>query len=143
MRVFVVEDEIEGYRKVIKDALLGHEVTYALSRPQAQELWKGLGAYDLVLLDHDMEGYYESSEAPNTGYQFLKWALEAECPDGPYLDKVAPLFVVHTQNNIGALNMLRLLRDYQLGSRVMPFHTTIYPRFLVMLIADMERSKNS
>src|ERR1044071_7427164 len=60
LRIFVLEDEIGHYpRNQIREVLKDFNVTYATNVIEAQLAYKG--PYDLLLLDHDMEGFYEDS----------------------------------------------------------------------------------
>src|SRR5690242_9390526 len=102
--IFVLEDEIDRYpREQIKMALHGHNLTIARNVPEAKELF--VGPYDLILLDHDMEGFYEKSDHPNTGYQFCKWLVDAKCSPKPQV-------ILHSHNPVGRKNMRLLLEEY-------------------------------
>lgn len=102
MRIFCLEDEIEFYpRNQIQSALLAHDVTYATSKEEAIAKFKG--PYDLMLLDHDMEGNYEyRPNYPNTGFAFLKWLT-----DQPF--KIGCQVILHSHNPVGRTNMRNLL----------------------------------
>lgn len=108
LNIFVLEDEIDSYpREQIKTALKGHKLTIARSAPDAEKIYKG--GYDLLLLDHDMEGFYEYREGYfNTGLAFLKWLLKNFYHGNPNLPQV----ILHSQNAIGRNNMRLLLKDY-------------------------------
>jgi CheY-like chemotaxis protein len=141
MRVFVLEDEIYGFRRPLLYALVGAtSTTVATSREEAEASWQGFNAYDLVLLDHDMRGVFDSSEHPNTGHQFLSWALSREYPDGPEVDGVRglpariPKVILHSQNDVGRRNMRNLLLAYGIVPEEFPFHTIRYPAHISGLL---------
>lgn len=104
MRIFILEDEIDQYpREQLKMLAVKHNLTVAKSCNEAIQKYKG--PYDLLLLDHDMEGNYEYREDfPNTGYQFVKWLVENETD--------RPQVILHSQNSVGRKNMLHLLHDH-------------------------------
>jgi len=111
LKIFVLDDEIHKWpRNAIKPALAGNEVVCAMSAMHAKEIFKPV--HDLLLLDHDMLGYYQDSGHPNTGYQFAAWMVQ-EFPD--YKPKV----VLHSQNNTGRSAMKQLLVKF--GFIIMEF----------------------
>lgn len=113
MKIFILEDEIHKYpRNQLKEVLEHHTLTLAVSVEDAKAKFKGV--YDLLLLDHDMEGFYEKSDAPNTGHQFVKWMLEAF----PEFD--APV-ILHSQNPVGRYNMRNLLMGMGFDVQEFPF----------------------
>ena len=108
LRIFLLEDEADRYpRKQIVDILeVKHNLTIAQSCAEGME--KFTGPYDLLLLDHDMEGDYEyREEYPNTGYQFVKHLAEnmEEFFDGLGLPQV----ILHSHNPVGRKRMRDLL----------------------------------
>lgn len=104
-KIFILEDEIDGYRHPIRDILVkgGHHLTICKSVPDAKRMFEG--PYDLLLLDHDMAGFYEKSSHPNTGFQFVKWLIEQD-------PKPKPEVVCHSQNTVGRQNMVSLLAQH-------------------------------
>jgi hypothetical protein len=109
VRIFILEDEIDwAPRNQLKEVLKKHDLTLARSCPDAIANYKS-GTYDLLLLDHDMEGKFESPEHPNTGTQFVKWLV---LNDTPILDKETPrLVILHSHNVDGKKNMKALLEQ--------------------------------
>ena len=106
MKIFILEDEIGFYpRNQIKDVLRKHDLTIAASVPEAIKLYKG--GYDLLLLDHDMGGYFEDPEAAhgNTGTAFCKWLVGLDLPKPKQV-------ILHSQNPQGRKSMLWLLREH-------------------------------
>ena len=121
MKVFIIEDELkQAPRNSILEALLSikAKVTYALSAEEAKAKFKP--PYDLILLDHDMRGFYESSDVPHSGYQFLKWSVEG----GFWSSDWAPIsrVIIHSQNGPGAKKMQALLRQYGVKAEAKPFN---------------------
>lgn len=116
LRVFILEDEIDRYpRNQIKTALEKHNLTIARSCDEGIELFTG--PYDLLLLDHDMEGDYEyRPDYPNTGYQFVKWLTEGEGfnwwdEKGAESTK-KPQVILHSHNPVGKERMRALLEEH-------------------------------
>jgi hypothetical protein len=74
------------------------------------------GSYDLIFLDHDLDGHhYVSSIEENTGYHFCKWIIrENLCVN-------TPMIVVHSQNQFGAINMVNLLEKNKIKAVAVPF----------------------
>jgi CheY-like chemotaxis protein len=114
MRIFILEDEIGHYpRNQILSALAKHELTVATSCPDAKKKYDG--PYDLLLLDHDMEGNYEyRPDYPNTGHQFVKWLVEQDPVPKPEV-------VLHSQNPVGRTNMRQLLEEHGFSVTEFPF----------------------
>lgn len=137
MKIFVLEDEIERLpRSAIVQALEGHEVTYAKSFDEAIGLY--LGPYDLLLLDHDMEGFFENSNHPNTGYQFCRWLIDGPY-DGEMLDGPKPHVVIHSHNYVGAEKMQSLLEDFGFVVEKFPFNSQYISQLKQVLSARIWR----
>lgn len=121
MRIFILDDEVNMYpREQLKHVLKGHDLTIATSKDEGVALYPTNAPYDLLLLDHDMEGNYEyRAEYPNTGMQWAKWLLE-----GYYVlmgkPKVRPSVVLHSHNPVGRKNMKALFEDHN-------WHVVEYP----------------
>lgn len=112
MKLFILEDEIDSYpRNQLKELAVSHDLTIAKSAQEAMKTFRG--PYDLLLLDHDMEGFYERSEAPNTGYQFVKWLVEMETD--------RPQVILHSQNPVGRMKMRDLLHEHGFPVDECPF----------------------
>lgn len=118
MNIFILEDEIDKYpRNQLKTTLVAHDLTIAKSCDEAVDLYAMNAPYDLLLLDHDMEGNYEyRPDYPNTGYQFVKWLVGVVGPD----DK-RPQVIIHSFNTVGARNMRLLLEDHGFDVTECPF----------------------
>ncbi len=102
MRIFCLDDEIDFHpRRAIVETLSGHDLTIARNINEAKKVYAH--PYDLLLLDHDMEGFFEDSNHPNTGYQFCVWLVEQQVPKVPTL--------LHSQNNVGRDKMWKLLTN--------------------------------
>lgn len=110
MKIFVLEDEIDtAPRKQIQEVLKKHELTLARSCPDAIEKYQ-LGTYDMLLLDHDMEGKFEKIDYPNTGSTFVKWLVERDTPT--LADGTPRLVILHSHNAEGKKFMKGLLEQY-------------------------------
>lgn len=122
LRIFILEDEIDRLpRSEILPALEGHTVTVAKSFPEAKEKYQG--PYDLLLLDHDMEGFYEmNKDYPNTGYQFVKWLTDDLPPTEDWIGGEAkPHIIIHSHNPQGRRLMRLLLEEYGFNVEEYPF----------------------
>jgi hypothetical protein len=84
MRIFILDDEIHQWRAPLKEALKGHDLNIAISCDHAIKVFPLCMPYDLMLLDHDMEGFFEHRvNYPNTGAEFVKWVVneyQRPCP---------------------------------------------------------------
>ena len=121
LNVFILEDEIDRYPRIqLKQVLEGkHELTIARSCDDAAEKYPTGMPYDLLLLDHDMEGDYEyRPEYPNTGYQFLKWLTFNHCPE---LGGTYPQVILHSHNPVGRKRMRDLLEQHGFDVSESPF----------------------
>lgn len=106
MKIFILEDEIHQWpRKQILEALKGHDLTIATSCDEAKSKYKP-NTYDLLLLDHDMRGFFDASDFPNTGFQFVLWLLSQN-----EQDKKRPQVMLHSQNPTGRRNMYLTLQQ--------------------------------
>lgn len=127
MKIFILEDEIDRYpRNQIVTVLKGHDLTIARSAEDGLSKWTGL--YDLLLLDHDMEGFHEDSLHPNTGYSFIRQMLLNSA------DLCIPT-ILHSQNPVGRQNMADLLMLYGWEVQQVPFG----PAYLNALAVYIER----
>jgi CheY-like chemotaxis protein len=107
MKIFILEDEIHTFpRKQMLAALSKHELTIATSCDDAKAKYQA-GTYDMLLLDHDMRGFFDASTYHNTGYQFCVWMVEQETQTGAK----KPAIILHSQNHVGRKNMARFLED--------------------------------
>ena len=110
-RVFILEDEIYKHpRNKILQVLDKPKVslTVATNVELAKKIYVP-GAYDLLLLDHDMHGFPDSSDVPNCGYQFILWMLNEEWRIGGGSFKKKPPAIIHSQNHTGAAKMVKEL----------------------------------
>lgn len=114
MNIFILEDEIYKYpRNKLTKVLEKHVLTLATSCDDAINCY--VGPYDLLLLDHDMEGEYEYRENyHNTGLQFVKWLVENV--NGPM-----PQVILHSQNGVGRKAMKLLLEENGFDVSECPF----------------------
>lgn len=113
MKIFILEDEIDFYPRIqIREVLeRKHDLTIARSCDDAIEKFNH--PYDLLLLDHDMEGNYEyRTDYPNTGYQFLKWLMAHWKAYGDLNNWVKPQVILHSHNPVGKENMRALLAEH-------------------------------
>jgi hypothetical protein len=110
MKIFILEDEIALYPRIqIVEALEGHDFHTATSFAKAKNVYTKYEPFELLLLDHDLEGNYEHNpDHPNTGMQFVKWLVAFhEAHERPL-----PQVFIHSWNNVGARNMQHHLQDH-------------------------------
>lgn len=113
MDIFILEDEIDFYPRIQLRQILEvkHNITIARSCDDAIE--KFTGPYDLLLLDHDMEGNYEyRPEYPNTGFQFVKWLVDQIVVQYCRLQIPFPQVILHSHNPVGRKRMRELLEEH-------------------------------
>lgn len=72
MRIFVLDDEIQGYRQGIIAALSSHELAIATTFAEALSAFEQPQPFDVLLLDHDLHGFYESPDSGDTGSELLR-----------------------------------------------------------------------
>lgn len=111
MKIFCLEDEIGvSPRNAIKTVLeaAGHVLVIATNAEMGKALYPSQQPYDMLLLDHDMEGHYEDSAHPNTGMNFCKWLVEH--PQAGEGDD--PEVWIHSHNPDGSKNMASLLHAH-------------------------------
>lgn len=80
------------------------EFLVARSVPEAKELIKNLGYPAVVALDHDL-----GEDTPD-GYEFVKWLVEEDL-DNNWMEP-SFIYVVHSMNPVGAMNMFNYLDSY-------------------------------
>lgn len=110
MRIFVFDDEVHigglDQRDDLKKVLAGHELTFATTPDEAIKVYTG--EYDLMLLDHDMEGFPEHRmDYPNTGFKFVQWLTQKEVMKVHPVNK--PQVILHSHNHKGRARMMHLL----------------------------------
>lgn len=116
MRIFILEDEINQWpRNQILEILKDHDLTIATSCDEAKAKYVK-GGYDLILLDHDMRGFFDASDFPNCGYQFVEWLIS----QGEVGKQRAPI-MLHSQNPTGRRNMYIALDQSGYTVAQMPF----------------------
>lgn len=117
MKIFILEDEIGKYpRNEIIKVLEGHQVTVATNIYDAAKIYKA-GTYHLLLLDHDMHGYYQSPEEEDTGHQFVKWLVNQELG----IVQPKPPVILHSQNQEARRAMASLLFSHKFRVMEKPF----------------------
>jgi hypothetical protein len=104
MKCFILDDEIDkepriGIVKALKDR---HTITITRDRYEAEKVYKP--EHDLLLLDHDMRGFYDLSSHPTTAFHFVKWLVTV-----PHKKK--PRVILHSQNGNGRQNQLKVLHE--------------------------------
>lgn len=103
MKIFILEDEIRGHRQPILTILDKHDLTVATDIEMGKRLYAENGPFDLVILDHDMHGYYQHYTEPDTGYAFCLWMTDQQ--------QKIPRVLLHSQNNTARVQMAELLKS--------------------------------
>lgn len=100
MRVLILEDDVDRM-KYFRRKFIGHEVTIC---DDTKELIKELieNKWDLLYLDHDLDGKVYVPSGEGTGYEVAEWLSNN-------LDKCPPEVYVHTLNGGGRKKMLDVL----------------------------------
>lgn len=106
LKVFILDDECHpaAYRWPIAAILSRHKPVIALNPKQGVELYTF--DFDILLLDHDMEGFYGYDfEYENTGSWFARWLRDN-------VDKHSklPEVILHSHNSDGRKNMRSILQ---------------------------------
>ena len=108
MKIFVLDDELvtSGYEKrdQLPKVLAGHDLTLALTLEEAKEKFKP--PYDLMLLDHDLNGQFNPVGSPNTGLQFVMWMVNVKQP------APLPQIILHSVSARGRAAMAQILEEY-------------------------------
>lgn len=118
MKIFILEDEIDREPRIgIVRALARHELHLARCKDEAIDLYPKHAPYDLLLLDHDMRGYFDDSNYHNTGFQFVMWLTHFNHSLGAKL----PGVILHSQNCLGRSNMERVLTKHGYQVSEQPF----------------------
>ena len=121
-KVLLLEDSDERVRKLefwLPTYLQERVQLYvAASVRKAQDLFREHKPFDLILLDHDLDGrvFVESSEF-NTGARFARWLS-----DPARAEDIAPSqIIIHSMNPVGAENIRLELQLARVPSQKVPF----------------------
>lgn len=107
-KILILEDSQERIKQFQKK-LSKDDVYFFDSVFEAKEAYNFLGPFDVIFLDHDLDGaIFVDSNDENTGYQFAKFLAEKE---------TEAQIIVHSMNSVGAQNIKRVLPQ----SDVVPF----------------------
>lgn len=102
MKIFILEDSeqrIDFFEKTMPN----HNLFIAKNVSEAKELFEKNEPFDLIMLDHDLEGpFYTNPDDENTGYQFAKFLKEKE-------NKT--LKVIHSVNRPASQKMQGILHN--------------------------------
>lgn len=115
-KIFVLEDS-HSRINALKKKFKKDDDYYFDNVVEAIEGFDLLGPFDIILLDHDLEGkIFVNSTYENTGYQFAKYLSEKE--------ELNAQIIIHSMNPNGAKNMKSALPQ----AEIVPF-----PRLLKIL----------
>ena len=128
-KILILEDSDERVQKFefwLPKYLQEHAQLYVASTVRkAQELFREHKPFDLILLDHDLDGrvFVESSEF-NTGARFAKWLSDP----ARIVDIINTQIIIHSMNPAGSENMRQ---EFQLAK--IPAQKVPYPILLDLL----------
>lgn len=116
MKIFILEDNPDrmiAFKSTLKD----HTIIHAVDVKEAKEKFDKNKPFDSILLDHDLGGeIYVDSDFWNTGYQFVRFLTTYRSEDIKNTQ-----IIIHTQNPVGAENMLQLFIQENIQAKVIPF----------------------
>lgn len=96
MKVLILEDDDTRIKR-FKRKLISHDIYFTKNVEEAKEIYKNLGPFDTIFLDHDLDNrVYVDSNEQNTGYQFAKFLKE---------NNVSCQIIIHSLNAVGVENM--------------------------------------
>ena len=125
MKIYCLDDELisGGYehRDQLPKVLAGHDLTLALTLEEAKEKFKP--PYDLMLLDHDLNGQFNPVGSPNTGLTFIQWMVNIKQP------APLPQVILHSVSARGRAAMAQTLEEYGYHYLEYPFSSK-YIEFL-------------
>ena len=121
MHIFLLDDEAnKAPRNQIGMIFADHTFTVATSCEEGRNKFQG--QYDLVLLDHDMRGFFETDLSyPNTGFMFASWMVSRYLVNKDFVNLKKPPIFLHSQNSAGRMRMASLLRLHQFPIKECPF----------------------
>jgi CheY-like chemotaxis protein len=102
-KVLILEDS-EARRRVFRENLGSDcDLSFFDRVEDAERALIEEGPFDLIFLDHDLDGrVFVSSDEANTGYQLAKFIAR---------ERVKPRIVIHSMNIDGAARMRELLPE--------------------------------
>lgn len=107
-KILILEDS-QARINTFKEKFKKDDVYYFDNVAEAIEAFELLGPFDILLLDHDLDGLiFVPSDNKNTGYQFARFLAQKD---------VKSQIIIHSMNPIGAKNMKALLPQ----ADVLPF----------------------
>ncbi len=114
MRVLFLDDDLSRHKTFIAESA-GHDVTYVMTAEAAISMLS-IAPFDVICLDHDLGGetYVSSYGNKPTGYTVAKWMAEK-------LTYKPRLVVVHSFNQVGAGQMLLVLKGAGFNAFYVPF----------------------
>lgn len=107
-KILILEDSQERIHQFQK-RLPKDDLYFFDSVDEAKEAYNLLGPFDVIFLDHDLDGsVFVDSDEKNTGYQFAKFLVEKE---------TEAQIIVHSMNSVGAQNIKNALPQ----AEIVPF----------------------
>lgn len=100
MKILILDDNYTRLR-VFQQKLIGHVVVCTTTVKEATTALKE-DDFDVIFLDHDLNGEQNIPSGPGTGYEVAQWLHD-------YPEKQAPTVILHSLNETGRKNIMSLL----------------------------------
>lgn len=115
-KFFILEDSEDRIKEFKERLKKEGKIFITKNVKEAKKIFKTEGPWDMIFLDHDLEGKaFVDVKDPNTGSAFCEWLAGQLSPERP------PLILVHSANEVGARNMMAILKDKKIKSYRTPF----------------------
>ena len=102
MKILILEDDKDRHRLFIRN-LANHDIVIVTKTQEAIDLLQN-SSWDVIYLDHDLDGQVYVESGPGTGYEVAEWLSKN-------LDRKPQIVIVHTFNMLGSENMKELLPE--------------------------------
>ena len=103
MRILILDDS-RSRLATFRRKLIGAVVTCVEHASDCIKELEKNGPWDVFYCDHDLDNRVFVPSGIGTGYEVILWITNN-------LDKKPTKVILHTLNNIGALNMLKIMPD--------------------------------
>ena len=146
MRILILDDNLDVDPKIRMVKVLNERHVLTLAKTVEEAKSRFDPPFDLLLLDHDLEGVYEKNpDHPNTGLAFVRWLVQEHrncprtrsktfCPQCQYPKAYSkygelkgiqhvgnPQVLLHSQNEWGRVNMRAILERCGFDVEEYPF----------------------
>jgi len=101
LRILILDDE-KNRHTLFGRKLIGAIVTHVETVEECLREIRESELFDVIFLDHDLDGKIYVPSGPGTGYEVAEWLKN-------HPTKLPGAVILHTLNEYGAANMLELL----------------------------------